>query len=275
MKNIIKIIGLGSLICFSFFYTDKVINVVSEQDEIMIKLNQVKDKYKINSIDAKIIDDTIIPGIKGRQIDIDKSYKEMKEIGKFSEMLITYKEIPVPNNLDNNYDKYIVKGNELKKKLSLLVIITNKKEIDLIKNIDYVDLNIFINYEVLSKNINELKKNNFTIYPYETNGIYSDDILKYSNNIINNNYNKAIYCLTKTKNKETLDVCNKNKMHTIIPNVIINNNLYANLKPNIKNGNIILISLNNKNISELKLISDFINSKGIKIVNLNKLLNED
>lgn len=275
MKNIIKIIGLGSLICFSFFYTDKVINVVSEQDEIMIKLNQVKDKYKINSIDAKIIDDTIIPGIKGRQIDIDKSYKEMKEIGKFSEMLITYKEIPVPNSLDNNYDKYIVKGNELKKKLSLLVIITNKKEIDLIKNIDYVDLNIFINYEVLSKNINELKKNNFTIYPYETNGIYSDDILKYSNNIINNNYNKAIYCLTKTKNKETLDVCNKNKMHTIIPNIIINNNLYANLKPNIKNGNIILISLNNKNISELKLISDFINSKGIKIVNLNKLLNED
>ena len=275
MKNIIKIIGLGSLICFSFFYTDKVINVVSEQDEIMIKLNQVKDKYKINSIDAKIIDDTIIPGIKGRQIDIDKSYKEMKEIGKFSEMLITYKEIPVPNSLDNNYDKYIVKGNELKKKLSLLVIITNKKEVDLIKNIDYVDLNIFINYEVLSKNINELKKNNFTIYPYETNGIYSDDILKYSNNIINNNYNKAIYCLTKTKNKETLDVCNKNKMHTIIPNVIINNNLYANLKPNIKNGNIILISLNNKNISELKLISDFINSKGIKIVSLNKLLNED
>ena len=77
MKNIIKIIGLGSLICFSFFYTDKVINVVSEQDEIMIKLNQVKDKYKINSIDAKIIDDTIIPGIKGRQIDIDKSYNSI------------------------------------------------------------------------------------------------------------------------------------------------------------------------------------------------------
>ena len=36
MKDIVKTIGLITLICFSFFYTEQVITVVNEQDPIMM-----------------------------------------------------------------------------------------------------------------------------------------------------------------------------------------------------------------------------------------------
>ena len=80
MKNIIKFLGLLSLICFSFFYTDKVMNVALEQDKIMISINNTKDDYKIDAIDAIIDNDTIIPGIYGKEVDIDKSYNNMKSM---------------------------------------------------------------------------------------------------------------------------------------------------------------------------------------------------
>ena len=37
----IKIIGLLCLICFTFFYTEKIIDISIEQDEIMTKLIKI------------------------------------------------------------------------------------------------------------------------------------------------------------------------------------------------------------------------------------------
>ena len=50
MKNIIKSIGLVTLIGFGFFYTDKVMMVVKEQDEIMIKLKEIEEIFRIKNI---------------------------------------------------------------------------------------------------------------------------------------------------------------------------------------------------------------------------------
>ena len=50
MKETIKMIGLITLICFSFFYTDKVINVINEQDPIMIKINEVKQNAELEKV---------------------------------------------------------------------------------------------------------------------------------------------------------------------------------------------------------------------------------
>ena len=54
MKDIVKTIGLITLICFSFFYTEQVITVVSEQDPIMIKIKEEQDNYKVDVIEANI-----------------------------------------------------------------------------------------------------------------------------------------------------------------------------------------------------------------------------
>ena len=85
MKRIIKFTGLLTLILFSFFYTDKVVEVIRENDKLMIELEQVSDNYKVNAINGIISGDTIKPGINGKKVNIEKSYKQMKEKGIFDE----------------------------------------------------------------------------------------------------------------------------------------------------------------------------------------------
>ena len=60
MKKIIKLTGLFVLIVFSFFYTDKVVEVIRENDSLMLELKEVEDLYKVEAVDGVISDDTII-----------------------------------------------------------------------------------------------------------------------------------------------------------------------------------------------------------------------
>ena len=43
MKKIIRIFFIISLVCFSFFYTDKVMNLLNSKDPLMVKLNNIKN----------------------------------------------------------------------------------------------------------------------------------------------------------------------------------------------------------------------------------------
>lgn len=276
MKQIIKMIGLVTLICFSFFYTEKVIDVASVQDEIMIKINQVKDNYKIDVIDATISDDTIIPGINGKEVDVEKSYNEMKQVGIFKEMLLSYKQIEVKDSLKNNLDKYVIKANGTKKSVSLVFYVNNQQVLENIIKKENVILNLFIDYKLLSTNLNKLDKNDLFIYTYADNGVYSNDILIYSNNLINRNFNnKSLYCITDSKNEKVLTICKNNNMITIIPNILDNNYVYNNIKTNLVNGSIIKLDTTNKTLNEFDTIVDFIKSKGYKIVSLEELLSEN
>ena len=51
--KIIKIIGLFGLFCLCFFYTEKVINVTLNQDEIMIKIIETTIKIPASKPRAK------------------------------------------------------------------------------------------------------------------------------------------------------------------------------------------------------------------------------
>ena len=72
LKNIIRIFLIIGLVCFSFYYTDKVMNILNNRDPLMIKLNDIKDSYEVLPVNAIINNDTIIPGIKGIEVDVDK-----------------------------------------------------------------------------------------------------------------------------------------------------------------------------------------------------------
>ena len=111
MKKMLKIFGLISLICFSFFYTDKVMNVVSDQDPLKIKILELSDKYKIFPNQAVVTDSTIIPGTNGREVDIEKSYKNMIKINVFDENKLVYNRIYPEYRLIDNLDKYVIGGN--------------------------------------------------------------------------------------------------------------------------------------------------------------------
>ena len=90
--KIIKIIGLFSLFIITFIYTEKVIHISLDQDEIMIKIKECKD-YNTNPTNAIINEDTIIPGNIGKSINNEASYKAMKKIGYFEPTLLVYENI--------------------------------------------------------------------------------------------------------------------------------------------------------------------------------------
>ena len=69
-------------------------------------------------------------------------------------------------------------------------------------------------------------------------------------------------------------MCNKLKLHTIKPSLVIKNNLYKNIKQNLSNGEIFTIEDNSYNEKELSTTIDYIIQKGYKIVTLENLLKE-
>ena len=268
----IKLLGLICLICFTFIYTEKIINVSIEKDEIMIKLKEVESKYKINPINATIIDNTIIPGNIGKQIDIDKTYKKMKQIGYYDDSLITYENIYPNISIHNNYNTYIISGNTKNKQVSLIYIINNNKTLnnilDIINTKD-IPISFFIDSTFLNTDINILNKlNTYEIYNYGKNGIYTKDNLIITNNIINNkSNNNSIFCLFLKEEQNSQNNCGNIKMLSIIPSITGN---YTNIKNNLQNGSIILIN----NTQELSSIIDYIKQKGYTISPLSTTISE-
>ena len=268
----IKLIGLICLICFTFFYTEKIINVGINQDEIMIKLKDLEGNYKIEPKNAIINNDTIIPGNVGKELDIDASYKSIKKLGYLEDSLLIYKKIYPEISIYNNYNKYIINGNIENKNISLIYIINNDKTIDKILNIiknKNVTISFFIDSSYLNNNIDILNKlNKYETYNYGNNGIYTKDNLIITNNIINNKTNNnSSYCLFLTKNEESLNNCANNKMLSIIP---LTEGNYNNVKNHIKNGSIINIT----NTKELSNIIDYIKNKGYNITSLSNTIKE-
>jgi hypothetical protein len=121
--------------CFSFIYTEKTVKVVKEYDDIMIELKKVEDSYKIEPVNAYILDKTIIPGLNGKKIDIDKSYSKMKRYGKFNESLITFVETAPDVSIKNNYDKFVISGNETKNQVSFIFLATKNTDLSKILSI--------------------------------------------------------------------------------------------------------------------------------------------
>lgn len=263
MKRVIEGTFILFLTCFSFYYTDKVINLINERDPLMVEIVNAKNDYEILPVSAVIDNDTIIPGILGKEVDVDKSYNNMKSSGIFREEALIFKDLYPNNSLKDNKDKYIIRGNTIEKEVAILVIFNNN--IDDIKRIDNVT--VFINHSDLTiYNINLLKDKE--IYTYGSNGIYNSEVLTSDNALINKiSNNKSNYCMIKNKDDDTLKLCNEKNMYVVIPSVIGG---YYEVKNNLSNGSIILLD----NLKDIDVIIKYIKSKGYDIVTLSTLLRE-
>lgn len=266
MKNFLKYFSITFIFALSFIYTEKVSNIVKNSDPIMKNIINIKDKYKVQSVNAIIDNNVITPGKTGCEIDINKSYVNMKNINKFDENMIKYKDIIPEITINNVYDKYISNGNTNNKSISFVIYINDIDTLDKINKIKDIKLNIFLNSELLKNKI-EIT-NNKMIYNGGDNLKYDKVELEWVNEVINH-YNKPSYCLNLDKNDEYLKICSKYKMHTINP--IININIY-NIKKNLTNGSIIYFD--EKNIDKINIINDYALNKGFKVVYLNELLDE-
>lgn len=249
MKKIFQLIALGSLVIACFIYSEKTMLVVREYDDIMIKIKE--NKKEVKPIEPIIKNNTIIPGLSGYKIDINKSYLKMKEYGKYNDNLLVYKKVLPKKILKDHKDKYIISGNKSKKMVSLVLLVDNKY-------IDKIPSNIKLN--LFPKQILD----NYENYNERIKGYYKyDDWLR---STYKANHMKVNYCFI---DKE----CFKNNLYVIKSDVIKNNYLLMT-KKSLMNGSIIVYEVNNSFLEELNLIINYINSKGYEIVYLEELLKE-
>lgn len=281
MKKIFQIIGLFTLMVSSFIYTEKVGTTAKLTDSLLTEIKSKKDGYKENAIEPIIKDDTIIPGINGKEVDTQKSYEAMSKIGYFDDKLLIYKPLKVQNTLDKNKDKYVISGNNTK--MDVTLIFKTKPQDDLTHIINTlkqrkIAATFFIESKYLEKHHNQiitLIQNGHTIGNLSNNENYNDSDFIWMKTIITNIgpqlYN---YCYTEKPNKSLLKTCKIQNSITIMPNIIIKKKPLINIKKTILPGAIISLEVNESLISELTNILNYITSKGYNIKPLEDLLKE-
>ena len=279
MKRLFSLIGLISLACFSFFMTEKTTTVIKNVDDIMIEIKDKYKNYERESISAKIVNDTIIPGVKGINVDVNKSYRKMKKYGYYNDKLYVYKKIKPKISMQDHLDKYVISGNKINRNVSLVFILdsdTNIDEVLKIMNKNKVFGSFFVDDTWFSNN-NELVLNlidqGYIIGNLSHNLDYLDSSFGWMDTIIKSlSKQKQGYCYY-TDNIDNLSSCVRLKNYTIKP-IEINNNYLYEVKKNISNGMMISFKVSSGLEKELDSIINYIKSKGYNLVNINELLSE-
>lgn len=281
MKKFFETIGVISLIAFTFFYTEKTVNVVRELDNIMIEIKKVAPNYYKEAINAKIINDTIVPGINGRKVDEDKSYFSMKKYGAFNSNLLEYIDINPKVTIKNNFNKYVVGANPIKKTTSLIFLVEENDDIIPIINIltkNNIKASFFIDGLWMEENndlLIDTMKDGHDIGNLSYNKDYSNSAYLWMDTIIKKIGNQQnSYCYVETKLKEVLETCSIYHNYTIMPSIIVKNNPALEIKMKLVAGSIISIPINDTTINELQTIINIIKSRGIDIVKLSEHLSE-
>ena len=264
MKKFFQMVGLITLMVASFIYTEKVGTTAKLSDPLLIEIKSKKDGYKENAIEPIIKDNTIIPGVNGKEVDIQKSYEAMSKIGYFDDKLLVYKPLKVQNTLDKNKDKYIINGNNTKADITLLFKVDPKDDLTYIINTlnqRKIKATFFIESKYLEKHHNQiinLIQKGHTVGNLSNNKDYTDSDFIWMKTIITNIgpqiYN---YCYTEKPNK-----------------TIIKKNYLLNIKKTILKGSIISLEVNKNLNAELNAILNYVQSKGYKIKPLEELLKE-
>ena len=276
LKRIFEIIGFISLVCFSFFYTNEISNVIKENDDLLIQIKDNEDLYNVKAIDAVILDDTIIPGVSGKKVSVDKSYNNMKKYNTFNENLLVYDKVKPNISVNKVYDKYIISGNKSITNITLTFVLYSDSNIDNIINIlnkNDIKATFFVDMDYFDSNneiISYLIKNNHTIGFLNS----SKGNINYMSAVVSKiNNQKYLFCFNDLKNSEFLKICSLNNNYSISSNVI-DKDYYINVKKNLTNGSILTFKVNSKLDDELELIINYIKQKGFKIINMPELINE-
>lgn len=281
-KKVIQVISVTLLMLFSFFYTNKSIELIRENDPIMKQIKETNMKYKVNPVNATIIGNKIIPGKSGKEIDYQKTYAKMKKYGTYNETLTVLKEIEPAVSVDDYYDKYIVQVNTERKNVSLVFktdTISNLLSILNILNQKNIPATFFVDglllenntslFETMTQNNHELE---ILSYDNKYDEIYFDSALNYLSSITKR---EGKYCYAEYDQKEVIELCSKLKLHTIIPTVKTTTMPYKEIKDKLYNSAIISLPLSTITEEQLPAIIDYIKQKGYTFLSLEALLSEN
>lgn len=282
MKKILNMIGICLLTAFSFYYTNKMVELSKSKDPIMVEINNSKENFVFNAIDAVISNNYIIPGLNGIKVDVESSYYKMKELGEYNANLYTFISEMPKISIKDNYDKFIINGNKNKKEIVIVFKVNETINIDNLLKIlksNNTIVNFFIDGKVYENNIDELIK--IKSYDHFIGNLgydkeYNKNTIKYTNSIIDRvSKQKNHFCYVETDNLEVLRICSNLRMYTIKSTVISNINGYSDIKDKLQNGGIYTLDINSYTIKNLNTIINYIKQKGYKIVNIENIINEE
>ncbi len=256
MNKYLKVFGILSILCFSFFYTEKIAKFMQSKDPLYVSIEALKDDYIVESVNATITDNYIIPGLVGKEVDVDKSFRNMQHYGYFVESSLVYNEVVPSVSLSGNEDKIIRKGNSLKNAISLIVsdenLITYLEEMGIVYNVLITKENM--NYEYTHGT-----KINHDFEHY-------DEVEKH---LKNKNINHSLCLITGGYQ----DFCVKRKKTLIEESLSINRSNLASTYKNISSGDIIYLQ-DGLEVSNLKFLLNQIHFNGLNIVDLTDLISE-
>lgn len=281
LKKVFQMVGILTLMIGSFLLTSEVKTASKVTDTLLNEIKSKKDGYKENAIEPYVDDDTIIPGINGREVDVDKSYEEMSKVGYFDDKLLVFKTLMVKNVLDKNKDKYIVSLNNSRMEVSLLFKVLEDDDITkIVKVFDERKIKgtFFITSSYLEKHHNQIIKlvqGGYTIGNLSNNEDYSDSDFVWMKTILTNiGGQKYNYCLVRDKSKKVIKMCNLQDSYTIFSNQVIKMSPLINVKKKLEPGGIIVFDVNNSLNTEIEAILNYIDSKGYTIKSLEEGLKE-
>lgn len=258
MKNYVKYIGIIAFTIFSFYYTDKVIELSEYNNTILVSIDDYASKNDKKCLEGEINEDGIILGLSGISVDKNKSYSNMKGIG-FREDLIEYKSDKCILNKDDNKNKYIISSNKYKNNISLIIDVNNMdyydKMIEIAHN-ENVEVNLLVN------------NNDYDNLKYKENILFKTS----SNNI--KSFKKKVsnfYCV-KTNSFDVIKYCEKENINSIKIKNYIDYDLLLNIKKLLDKGELYFIKENSFNYNELPSTIKYIKSRGYNIVSVDDLL---
>lgn len=277
MHKFKKYIYLFIFLLISMYYTNTSIKILKNVDPIMKQIKKNSKKYTINPVDAIINNNEITSGSYGKEIDYQKSYNKMKRYGKYNESLTVLKETQPTISIEKTYDKYLVKGNQNNRNISLVFKIIKEDNIDnLLKLLEEknVQVTFFIDGKILEKNIKYITKlSNHEIEILSYNNKQNEELMRTTIDYLETVTNrKANYCYTEIEDENLLNICEKNKLHTVKPTIIIEKDMLKSIKKNASKG--IVITIDNYNDKEIIASINYLKSKGYNLVTLKDLFKE-
>lgn len=282
MRKCLSALGMFVLVCFSFFFTEKTVTVVKDQDSIMVRIKEASSEYVMIREDAVIEGDTIIPGIASKVIDEESSYLRMKRYGSYNPSLLVYKDVMPEISLYKHYNKYVISGNPMKNMVSLIFIVEENDDITkVLKILDEkkVKGTFFLDGYWFEKNndmVNTLIHAGHTVGNYSYGKDYTNSSFVWMDTIIKKVGNqKNSYCYNVEDDREALEICSRNKDYTIRPSIIIKEQPMIEMKKGLDSGSLISMEVEDKVIMELYLMIDFIHGKGYTLVSLEEHLKEN
>ena len=127
-QKLVQVAIVLVLVLFSFYYTNKTIDIIRSTDPLMKQIKEQSKKYQIPAENAKMEGNKITPGKNGKEVDYEQSYEKMKRYGTYNESLTVFKETTPAISIEDTYDKYVIGGNDSKKEVALVFPIDNTKD---------------------------------------------------------------------------------------------------------------------------------------------------